>query len=383
MPFHQKIPCLFLLLACCLATGLAHGQTNFNNASFEGSPGAGVTPPGWSNCYGTPDVLPGVWGVTLAPASGNTYIGLANTTSAYKEAVGQPFAFTAGVTYTFSINLARSTTYQDPAYNVGGRLNVWAGSASCAKAQLLWTSPVVTYGWQDHTFSFVPTTNYTHITLEGEYPGGTEQLCHVLADNLRINCSAPTAPTVAAAGTLASQGNVWQLDQAFNLLTNATVTGVPASEVKWTAEFQRNGQTQFTRVIGNPSGYRFEAPGTVVLRPTYFCGGNPVNFAAPLTITVSDGFNQKIDVNWPGAHIDIAVVCEVSVKRSGQIYFKGTTSGEGKLYVEGIRNGDQLLVKSTKISRPYASAVYNVTFSAEQAAPVVINLSPNFVDAGL
>jgi hypothetical protein len=115
MPFSPKNTVPLPVAGLRLATGLAHGQTNFNNASFEGSPGAGVTPPGWSNCYGTPDVLPGVWGVTLAPASGNTYIGLANTTSAYKEAVGQPFAFTAGVTYTFSINLARSTTYQDPA----------------------------------------------------------------------------------------------------------------------------------------------------------------------------------------------------------------------------------------------------------------------------
>lgn len=383
MLFHQKIPCLFLLLACCLAAGLAHGQTNFNNPSLEGSPGIGVTPPGWSNCSGTPDVAPGVFGITLAPVNGTTYIGLVTDVSGYREAVGQPFTFTAGVTYSISLNLARSAFYFDTNFGQAGRLNVWAGSGSCGKAQLIWQSPVATDAWQNFNFSFAPTTNYTHITFEANYPAGSEQKANVLIDNLRLNCSTTTAPTVASAGTLASQGNVWQLDQAFNLLTNATVTGVPAAEVKWTAEFQRNGQTQFTRVIGNPSGYRFEAPGTVVLRPTYFCGGNPVNFAAPLTITVNDGFNQKIDVDWPGAHDDIAVVCEVSVKRSGQTYFKGTTSSEGKLYVEGIRNGDQLVVKSTRLIKPYASAVFNVTFSAEQATPVVINLSPNFVDAGL
>lgn len=383
MPFYPKIPRIFLLPALCLAAGLAHGQTNFNNPSFEGTAGIGVTPPGWSNCSGTPDVAPGVFGITLAPANGSTYIGLVTDVSGYKEAVGQPFTFTAGVTYNFSINLAHSAFYYDANYGRAGRLNVWAGSGSCGKAQLIWQSPVATGAWQNFTISFTPTTSYSNITFEADYPAGSEQSSNVLFDNLRLNCSATTAPTVAAAGTLASQGNVWQLDQAFNLLTNATVTGVPASEVKWTAEFQRGGQTQFTRVIGNPSGYRFEAPGTVVLRPTYFCGGNPVNFAAPLTITVSDGFNQKIDVDWPGAHIDIAVVCEVSVKRSGRIFFKGTTSDEGKLYVEGLRNGDQLLVKSTRITRPYASAVYNVTFSAEQATPVVINLSPDFVDAGL
>jgi hypothetical protein len=106
-------------------------------------------------------------------------------------------------------------------------------------------------------------------------------------------------------------------------------------------------------------------------------------FAAPLTITVSDGFKQKIDVNWPGAHDDIFVVCQVSVKRGGLVFFKGTTSGESKRYVEGLKNGDQLIVKSTKIMKPYASATYKVTFSAEQATPVVINLSPNFVDVGL
>jgi hypothetical protein len=121
----------------------------------------------------------------------------------------------------------------------------------------------------------------------------------------------------------------------------------------------------------------------VVLRPAYFCGSHPVSFAAPVQVTVNGGFDQKILVNWPGAHEDIAVVCEVSVKRNGRTYFKGTTSSEGKLYVEGIRNGDQLLVKSIRSTTPYASAVYNVTFSAEQATPVVIKLAPDFVDPGL
>jgi hypothetical protein len=327
-----------------------------------------------------------VFGITLTPASGSTYIGLVTDPedpAGYKEAVGQPFTFTAGVTYSFSLNLARSPFYYDANFGQAGRLNVWAGTANCTQSQLIWLSPVASDAWQNLTFTFTPTVSYSYITLEATYPAGSPQKSNVLVDNLRLNCSATTAPTATAAGTLAGQGNVWQLDQAFNLLTNATVTGVPAAEVKWTAEYQRNGQTEFTRVIGNPSGYRFEAPGTVVLRPTYFCGGNPVNFAAPLTITVSDGFKQKIDVDWPGAHIDISVVCEVSVKRNGGTYFKGTTSGEGKLYVEGLRNGDQLVVKATKVIKPYAYAIYNVTFSSEQATPVVINLTPNFVDAGL
>ncbi len=382
MLFHQKIPYLFRLLACCLGVNLAYGQTNFNNPSLEGTPGAAVAPRGWSICQQSPDVLPGVWNVTLPAFNGSTYVGLL-TGSTIKESIGQPFAFAAGVSYSFSLNLARSPIYSDASYGQAGRLNVWAGTSVCAKSQLIWQSPIPTDAWQNHSFTFAPTVNYSYIILEANYPAGTQQNSNVLIDNLQLNCSTTTAPTAAAAGTLAGQGNVWDLAQPFNLLTNATVTGVPAAEVKWKAEYQRNGQTQFTRVIGNPSGYRFEAPGTVVLRPTYFCGGNPVNFAAPLTITVSDGFNQKIDVNWPDAHIDIVVVCEVSVKRTGGTYFKGTTSDEGKLYVEGLRNGDQLVVKSTRISKPYAAAIYNVTFSAEQATPVVINLTPNFKDAGL
>jgi hypothetical protein len=48
---------------------------------------------------------------------------------------------------------------------------------------------------------------------------------------------------------------VWQLEQPLNLLTNVRVSGVPAAEVKWTAEYQRNGLTEFTRVIGNPTEY--------------------------------------------------------------------------------------------------------------------------------
>jgi hypothetical protein len=381
MPFQPKIPCLFLWLAACLGVTLAHGQTNFNNPSFEGTAGAGIAPRGWTVCANSPDVQPGFFGVTRPAADGNTYVGLLTTTGAYRESIGQPFAFTAGVTYAFSLNLARSATYSG--YGAAGRLNIWAGTANCAKSLLIWQSPVATDAWQTHTFNFVPGSDYTFIRLEAEYPGSAEQGSNVLVDNLQLSCGTTTAPTAAATGTLAAQANTWSMDQPLDLMTNIAVTGVPAAEVKWAIDYRRNGQTVFTRVIDNPTGYRFETPGVVLIRPTYFCGGNPVNFAAPVRVTINGGFNQKIDVNWPGAHEDIFVVCEVLVKRGGQTYFKGTTSGEGKFYAEGLQNGDIILVKSTKIIKPYAYATFTVNFSAEQATPVVINLTPNFVDVGL
>ncbi len=383
MPFHQKIPCLFLLLACCLAAGLAHGQSTFTNPSFEGTPAPHTVPPGWTNCYGTPDLLPGPWDVTLAPANGSSYLGLVAEGGEYKEAAGQAFTFAAGTPYSISLDLAGSLTSYDYNYTQIGRVNVWVGTTSCNKSQLIWTSPVLTTTWQNFTINFTPTTAYSFITLECNYPGASAQGCGVLIDNLRLNSCPTTTPTAAAAGTLATQNRVWDLAQPLNLLTNSTVTGGPAANVKWTAEYQRDGQTQFTRVISNPSAFRFETPGVVVLRPAYFCDGNKVNFAAPIQVTVTDGFNQKIEVKWPGAHVDIFVVCEVSVKRGTLTYFKGTTSSAGRLYVEGLRNGDQLQVKSTSIMRPYASATYNVTFSAEQATPILINLAPAYVDPGL
>jgi hypothetical protein len=121
----------------------------------------------------------------------------------------------------------------------------------------------------------------------------------------------------------------------------------------------------------------------VVLRPTYFCGGNPVNFAAPLTITVSDGFNQKIDVKLARGPHRHSVVCEVSVKRSGQIFFKGTTSDEGKTVrgrapqrrpAPGQVHPDHQALRLGGLQRH----LFGRTSRA-----VVINLSPNFVDAGL
>jgi hypothetical protein len=382
MPFHPKILRIFPLLALCLAAGLVHGQTTFTNPSFEGTPAAHTPPPGWTNCYGTPDILPGVWGVTLAPYNGSTYLGLVTSSGGYKEAVGQSFAFSGGVNYSLSLNLARSTAFTDPAYDPGGRLNVWAGSASCAKSQLLWQSPVVTYGWQNHSFNFVPNANYTHITLEAEYPGGAGY-SHVLVDDLQIGCELPTTtPTAAASGTLATQGSTWSLDQPLNLLTNVAVTGVPAGGVKWEVEYRRNGQTSFKRVVENPAGYEFEMPGEVLLRPTYFCNDEAVNFAAPVPVTVTDGFNQKIQVIWWSAHIDIALVCDVIVMRGTRLLYKGTTSDRGKLYVEGLQNGDQIQVRLNRM-QPYTTSYYNVTFSAEQADPILIYLWPDFVDLGL
>ncbi len=382
MPFYPKIPRIFLLLALCLGTALAHGQTNFNNPSFEGTTGAGVAPPGWFICQDSPDILPGTWGVTLPASNGNTYMGLL-TGGPIKESVGQPFAFTAGVNYSFSVNLARSAFYFNTSYGQAGRLNVWVGTSNCAKTLLLWTSPVVTDAWQNHTFSFTPTINYTYFRIEAEYPGSAAQECNVLVDNLQIGCNLPTTtPTAVASGTLATQGSTWSLDQPLNLLTNVAVTGVPASEVKWEIEYRRNGQTSFKRVIDNPSGYEFETPGEVLLRPTYFCGGNAVNFAAPIPVTVTDGFNQKIQVIWWSAHIDIALVCDVYVKRGTRTFYKGTTSDRGKLYVEGLQNGDQILVRLNRM-QPYTTSNYNVTFSAEQATPIDIYLWPDFVDMGL
>ena len=118
------------------------------NPSFEGPPGAHITPNPWSTCGITPDTQPGIWGVNQAPSNGNSYVGFVYGSASWQEGASQALSgsMQAGVTYDFTIDLSAT-----PAS--GGGINpnsfcsmeVWGANAICVKTELMWSSPVITH----------------------------------------------------------------------------------------------------------------------------------------------------------------------------------------------------------------------------------------------
>ena len=78
------------------------------NPSFEGPPGAHITPNPWSTCGITPDTQPGIWGVNQAPSNGNSYVGFVYGSASWQEGASQALSgsMQAGVTYDFTIDLS-------------------------------------------------------------------------------------------------------------------------------------------------------------------------------------------------------------------------------------------------------------------------------------
>jgi hypothetical protein len=91
------------------------GLIPFTNPSFEDKPQQSASPAGWGSQTGgsTPDIQPDIWGVTLAPHSGKTYVGLVTREDGTSEDIGQTLrvALEAGKCYRFSIFLAHSKYY--------------------------------------------------------------------------------------------------------------------------------------------------------------------------------------------------------------------------------------------------------------------------------
>ncbi len=163
---------------------------NFVNPSFEGTPAANVTPAPWTECMSgqTPDTQPGIWGVTTLPTNGSSYLGLVaeplgNWQEGAAEQLGSPFL--AGVTYTFTVDLANSSTTGGGIVPGCAELEIWGGFSACDQNTLLWNSGNITpYDvWQTYTVTFTPTQNFTWCMFQVNSLGCSSQP-YILVDNI-------------------------------------------------------------------------------------------------------------------------------------------------------------------------------------------------------
>ncbi len=184
-----------------------------DNPSLEDFPRANTAPVGWHDCrtsaYTAPSVLPlprSLMRVRLAPAHGQSYVGLPIRKDGSAAAIGQrlPMPLLPERCYAISMSLARSPRYHlilpnnytpinhaDPVV-----LTLLGGRDSCARAQLLGETPVVPQPhWRRYRLYFRPDDTVTHITLQPWYMPHRESDYggHVLIDHfgpiVPVDCS--------------------------------------------------------------------------------------------------------------------------------------------------------------------------------------------------
>ncbi len=172
-----------------------------DNPSFEDYPQAGRQPSGWFDCgfagETPPDVNPtGQFKVSKNAYHASTYLGMVTRDNNTWEAVGQRLKspLLKGVTYTFSIYLARSeiymsqsrTTGRDVNYVTPAILRIWAGSGYCAKEEMLGETDLISAAaWQKFTIKFTPKGTHNYFMIEAFYKVPTlfPYNGNVLADN--------------------------------------------------------------------------------------------------------------------------------------------------------------------------------------------------------
>jgi outer membrane protein OmpA-like peptidoglycan-associated protein len=175
------------ILCFCFTLGISQKPVTIklDNPSFEDYPQAGHTPQGWYDCGFTnetpPDVQPNnAFKVSKIASHGTTYLGMVVRDINTWEAVGQRLKVPLGkgANYTFSLDLARSESYESQSqttrktvnYNTPVIIRIWAGSGYCAKTEMLdETEPVTNFSWQKFTFKFTPKANHTHFMIEAFY----------------------------------------------------------------------------------------------------------------------------------------------------------------------------------------------------------------------
>lgn len=178
-----------IIICTILSPALIIGQSIYlNNASFEGMPQDATVPAGWFGCElgTTPDILPGAWGVYQEASEGDTYVGLITRDDGTWESVGQRLSspLKAKDCYTFTIDLARSKTYET--YNNPLKLRIWGGNDRCTKSQLLLqTDYIKETDWETYEVDFTAKSALNYILIEAYYKDGSfSYRGNVLVDNI-------------------------------------------------------------------------------------------------------------------------------------------------------------------------------------------------------
>jgi hypothetical protein len=170
--YHWPILICFLLFRTILCAQHIRHQIELKNPSFESLPGESITPLDWENCdkVSSPDVLPGPWGVKLAPQDGISYLGLVVREDNTQEFVVQELSvpLRPKTCYQFTISLATSASYVG--YERPAVLRVWGSNSKCEKEVLLGVSSnIVSNNWQEEIIGIYTEKAFKYIIFEAYY----------------------------------------------------------------------------------------------------------------------------------------------------------------------------------------------------------------------
>ncbi len=159
---------------------------NLRNPSFEGKPGAGITPSFWKNIgadqESPTDIQPGFFGVNTRPHHGETFVSMVVRGNSTWEGIGQQLKggkLMKDSVYAFSLWLARPTefaamsriTMEEAYYTRAVVLRVWGyNNATKTEELLAETDPVTHTKWMRYDFILKPSkSDFDEIQLIAYY----------------------------------------------------------------------------------------------------------------------------------------------------------------------------------------------------------------------
>lgn len=164
----QTLACL-LLLGIFLPVIRLHAQDiGIRNPSLEGVPAQYRAPGQWLVVSSTPDVQPGITGVSQPASDGTTYAAFRG--SAYwLEAIAQKLNkdMQNGKTYRLSMDMSFARGYDSA--TCYGAVAIYGGITLTDTLELLWQSgPFYNTEWKRFTAEFTPHRDYPYIVVGGD-----------------------------------------------------------------------------------------------------------------------------------------------------------------------------------------------------------------------
>lgn len=187
--FNKPFLYLFLVFSIVQAYAQQEKVIQLKNPSFEDAPRISITPTDWYDC-GLPNESPvdihpvpngGDFRVTQKAAHGKTYVGMVVRDNGTSEAIAQKLAYPLlkDSMYLFSVELARSPTYESMSRAMGTTVNynrpavfkIWVGNEVCANEALLGETPPIDHAqWKEYRFLLQPKEkDFSYIRLEAYY----------------------------------------------------------------------------------------------------------------------------------------------------------------------------------------------------------------------
>jgi hypothetical protein len=185
-------------------------NASFEHVSNNSRVSAATLPKCWEACNfegeTIPDIQPGNYGVNLKPFHGNNYVGLVGRDNGTFESITQklPAKLKAGICYTMSLYLAKSSTYesfsrttsQATNFNRPLKLIIWGSANTSCKIsddKVLAVSPSVNSNiWHKFIFQFRPNMDVDRIHFSAYFVIDKFYNGNILIDHISqivpVNC---------------------------------------------------------------------------------------------------------------------------------------------------------------------------------------------------